>query len=262
MSKSLVEYGIDGKVAIVTGAGKGIGRETSIQLAGMGAKVALVGRSLESVSLVEKEIKEFSGDVIALECDVGSESGVNEAVLKIIETFGTVHILVNNAGIEADREEGQMGGDLLMTTPIEQYHRVLDTNLIGHYNFMRACIPYMVKQQYGRIVNVSSVTAFGGGVGTAAYVASKAGSIVQTKAFARKFGPDNITINSVAPGMVDTPMHSLTPKEHFKFAAQGSALRRVAQPIDIARIILFLAQENLFMTGETLVSDGGGSMTR
>jgi 3-oxoacyl-[acyl-carrier protein] reductase len=155
-----------------------------------------------------------------------------------------------------------MGGDALMTTPIEQYHRVLDTNLIGHYNFMRACIPHMSERKYGRIVNVSSVTAFGGGIGTAAYVASKAGSIVQTKAFARKFGADNITINCVAPGMVDTPMHSMTPKEMFKFAAAGCALGRIAQPIDIARIILFLAQENLFMTGETLVSDGGGGMTR
>ena len=127
---------------------------------------------------------------------------------------------------------------------------------------MRACIPHMVKRKYGRIINVSSVTAFGGNVGSAAYVASKAGSIVQTKAFAREFGSDNITINNVAPGMVDTPMHDMTPREFFKYAADGCALKRIAQPIDIARIILFLAQENLFMTGETLVSDGGGSMTR
>ena len=258
MSKSLVEYGIDGRAAIVTGAGSGVGRETVIQLAKMGAKVALVGRGMESISKVEKEIREFSNDVIALKCDVGAEKEVNEAVQKITDTYGRIDILVNNAGIEADREEGLMGGDILMTTPIEQYHRVLDTNLIGHYNFMRACIPGMAERKYGRIVNVSSVTAFSGGVGTAAYVASKAGSIVQTKAFARKFGPDNILINCVAPGMIDTPMHSTTPREQFAMVEKMSALRRVAQPIDIARIILFLVQENLFMTGETLCDGGGG----
>ena len=261
MSKSLVEYGIDGKVAIVTGAGSGVGRETAIQLAKMGAKVALVGRGIESISKVEKEIKEFSYDVIAIKCDVGMETEVDEAVKKITDTFGRIDILVNNAGIEADREEGLMGGDILMATPIEQYHRVIDTNLIGHYNFMKACIPGMAERKYGRIINVSSVTAFGGGVGTAAYVASKAGSIVQTKAFARKFGPDNILINTVAPGMFDTPMHATTPRKEFEMVEKMSVLRRVAQPIDIARIILFLAQENLFMTGETLC-DGGGGMSR
>ncbi|MCL1834860.1 MAG: SDR family oxidoreductase [Oscillospiraceae bacterium] len=258
MSKSLVEYGIDGKVAIVTGAGSGIGKETAIQLAKMGARVALFGRRLSTVSETEKEIQSFSGEVIALECDVSSEAAVDAAVKKVADTFGGIDILVNNAGIEVDRVEGQMGGDMFMTTPVEQYHKVLDTNLIGHYNTMKACVPYMVEKKYGRIVNVSSVTAFSGGVGTAAYVASKAGSIVQTKAFARKFGPDGITVNCVAPGMVETPMHTTTPKEHFEMAARGSLFRRVAQPIDIARIILFLAQENLFMTGETLCDNGGG----
>lgn len=260
MSRSLVEYGIDGKVALVTGAGSGVGRETSMQLAKMGAKVALVGRRLETVSKVEKEINEFSTDVLALECNVGVEEDVNEAVRKAQEKFGRIDILVNNAGIEADREPGQMGDDILMTTSIEQYHKLIDTNLIGHYNFMRACIPGMAERHYGRIVNISSCTAFNGGVGTAAYVASKAGIIVQTKTFARKFGPDNILVNCIAPGMIDTPMHDLTPKENFAFVAERTPLRRVALPRDIARIVLFLAQEDLFMTGETLVPDGGSTM--
>lgn len=258
MSRSLVEYGIDGKVAIVTGAGSGIGRETAVQLAKMGAKVALFGRRLSSVAEVEKEIKAFTSDVMAIECNVKSEETVNESVQKVIDAWGRVDILVNNAGIEAEREEGLMGGDLLMTTPISEYHKLLDTNLIGHYNTMRACIPHMLKNHYGRIINVSSSTAFSGGIGTAAYVASKAGSIVQTKAFARKFATDGIMINAVAPGMVDTPMHKTTPKEQFDMVAQNGLCRRVAQPIDVARIILFLAQENLFMTGETLCDSGAG----
>ena len=262
MSKSLVEYGIDGKIAIVTGAGSGIGRETATQLAKMGASVVLVGRRLETVSKVDDEIKKLGGDVYCLECNVGDEQAVKSVVKKVIEKYGKIDILINNAGIEADREEGLMGGDILMTTPLEQYHKVIDTNLIGHYNFMKECIPHMQKQKYGRIVNVSSVTAFGGGVGSAAYVASKAGSIVQTKSFARVFGPDNILINSVAPGMVDTPMHTTTPKDQYEIVASRTPLQRVAMPIDIARVILFLAQENLFMTGETLVPDGGSTMTR
>ena len=262
----MVDYGISGKIAAVTGAGKGIGRETAIQLAKQGATVILIGRSMKSIGLVEKEIKEFSGDagvasnVFCVECDVACEESVFAAVDKIIKKFGRLDILVNNAGIEADREPGQMGGDILMTTSVEQYHKVLDTNLIAHYNFMRSVIPHMQKNHYGRIVNVSSVTAFGGGVGTAAYVASKAGSIVQTKSFARQFGPDNIIINTVAPGMIDTPMHSGTPREHFDMVAKMSPLRRVGQPIDVAKLILFLAQEELYMTGETIAVDGGGSM--
>ena len=260
MSKSIMELGIDGRVAIITGAGKGIGRETSIQLAKMGAKVALVGKSMESIAKVEKEIKEFSNDVIALECDVGSEAAVNEAVKKVIDAYGKVDILVNNAGVEVDRPHSMTGPDLMMVASIEQYHKVIDTNLIGHYNFMRACIPHMVRQQYGRIVNISSVTGFNGGAASPAYVASKAGIIVQTKCFARTYGPDNILINGIAPGMVDTPMHAEASREEFDFVASRTPLKRVAQPADIARVVLFLAQEDLFMTGETLAPDGGSTM--
>jgi 3-oxoacyl-[acyl-carrier protein] reductase len=147
-----------------------------------------------------------------------------------------------------------------MSTSIEQYHKVLDTNLIGHYNFLRAVIPHMQKQKFGRIVNVSSVTAYNGGVGSAAYVASKAGIIVQTKAFAKQFGPDNITINNVCPGMIDTPMHVNTPKEAFDMVAKMSTLRRVGKPLDIAKLVLFLVQEELYMTGDTIDVDGGGAM--
>ncbi len=163
-------------------------------------------------------------------CDVGDEAGVISTVDEIIRRYGRLDIMVNNAGIEADREPGQMGGDVLMTTSIEQYHKVLDTNLIGHYNFMRAVIPHMKKNGFGRIVNVSSVTAYNGGVGSAAYVASKAGIIVQTKAFARQFGPDNIIHQHRLPRYESTRiMHATTPKENFDMVARMNPLRRVGQ---------------------------------
>ena len=198
--------------------------------------------------------------MLAVCCDVAVPVEVQAAVKQAIDHFGRIDILVNNAGIEVEVEPGQMGGDLLMNTSLEQYRRVLDTNLIGHYNFLTAVIPLMQKQKFGRIVNVSSVTAFNGGVGSAAYVASKAGIIVQTKSFARKFGPDNIIINTVCPGMIDTPMHKATPKEEFELVAKMNPLRRVGKPSDVAKLILFLVQEDLYMTGETIAVDGGGSM--
>ena len=262
MSKSLVEYGIDGRVAIVTGAGTGVGRATAIELAKLGAKVAIVGRRLEKITEVEKEIKEFSEDVIAFSCDVASEDGVNDVVKKVMEKFGRIDILVNNAGVDAISPPGQTGADLLMTLTLEQYYRIINTNLVGHFIFMRACVPYMQKQKYGRIVNVSSVTGFSGSLGTAPYVASKAGNMVQTKAFARAFGPDNITVNCVAPGMIDTPMHEDMPREEFDMVAARVPLRKVAQGVDIAREIIMLCREVMFITGETIVPDGGGTMFR
>lgn len=256
----MIDYGISGKIAAVTGAGSGIGRETAVSLAGQGAKVVLIDYRASSLNDTEKEMKVFSEDVMTIACDVRYEKGVSDAVNMIVKRFGRIDILVNNAGIEADRDPGQMGGNLLMTTSVDQYHKVLDTNLIGHYNCMRAVIPHMRKNRFGRIINVSSVTAFNGGVGTAAYVASKAGIIAQTKAFARQFGPDNIIINTVCPGMIDTPMHVMTPKENFDLVARMVPLRRIGQPCDVAKLILFLAQEDIYMTGETIAVDGGGSM--
>ena len=256
----MIDYGIAGKIALVTGAGKGIGQETAIQLAQQGAAVVLVGRTAQPLSETEREIRKFSEKVLSISCDVAVPEKVQAAVQKTLDHFGRIDILVNNAGIEVEVEPGQMGGDLLMHTTLEQYQRVLATNLIGHYNFMTAVIPHMQKQKFGRIVNVSSVTAFNGGVGSAAYVASKAGIIAQTKSFARKFGPDNIIINTVCPGMIDTPMHKATPKEEFELVAKMTPLRRVGKPADVAKLILFLVQEDLYMTGETIAVDGGSSM--
>ncbi|MDR3363743.1 MAG: SDR family oxidoreductase [Clostridiales Family XIII bacterium] len=254
------EYDLEGRVAVITGAASGVGREAAIQLAKCGAKVVVIARTQPKIDAVVSEIEAGCGEALGIALDVADELATNAAADSAITKFGRIDILVNNAGIEADREPGQMGADILTTTSIEQYRRVLDVNLIGHYNMIRACLPAMLSREYGRVVNISSVTGLNGGVGSAAYVASKAGIFVQTKTFASNYAARNILFNSIAPGMVDTPMHATTPPEAFEWAKEATPMKRIAQPIDIVRVILFLAQNHLFMTGEMLVVDGGGNM--
>ena len=254
------EYDIEGRVAVVTGASSGIGREAALQFAACGAKVAVIARAQPGIDAVVSEIESSGGEALGISLDVADEIAAIAAIGQAVDRFGGIDILVNNAGIEVDREEGKMGADLLTTTTLEQYRRVIDVNLIGHYNMIRACLPCMLSREYGRVVNVSSVTGLNGVVGSAAYVASKAGIFVQTKTFAANYAHRNILFNSVAPGMVDTPMHDLTPKKNFEMVAKMTPMGRIAQPADIVRVILFLAQNHLFMTGGTLVVDGGVNM--
>ena len=254
------EYDIEGRTAVVTGASSGIGREAALQLAACGAKVAVIARTQDKIDAVVGEIASSGGEALGIALDVADEIAAIAAIGQAADRFGGIDILVNNAGIEVDREKGKMGGDLLTTTTLEQYRRVIDVNLIGHYNMIRACLPCMLSREYGRVVNVSSVTGLNGVVGSAAYVASKAGIFVQTKTFAANYAHRNILFNSVAPGMVDTPMHDLTPKENFELVAKMTPMGRIAQPVDVVRVILFLAQNHLFMTGATLIVDGGVNM--
>ena len=256
----LIDYGFNGRAAIITGAGSGIGESVAIELARGGAKVALFGRRLSSTSAVREEILKFNSDVINLSVDVGNEDSVKKAVSEVMDRFGRIDILINNAGIEVDREEGQTGGDLFESLTEEQYFGVLRTNLLGHYYMYRNVIPHMKEKKFGRIVNVTSVTGLNGGFGSPAYTASKAAAMCQTKAFAKRYGKDNITVNSVAPGMVATPMHDLTPRSEFEVVAKMTPLGYVAKPIDIARVVLFFAQEHLFVSGQNIVADGGSTI--
>lgn len=254
------EYNIEGRTAVITGASSGVGRETAVLLAGCGAKVVAIARSQQKLDDLVSQISGEGGEITAYACDVADEVSITGIAKEVVSKYGKIDILINDAGVEVERQPGLMGGDLLVNTSLEQYRRVLATNLIGQYNCMCACLPSMLEQQYGRIVNVSSVTGLNGDVGSAAYVASKAGIFAQTKAFAKNFGRNNILFNTVAPGMVDTPMHSLTPPEAFQETAAMTPIGRVAQPIDIARVILFFAQEHLFMTGQVIAVDGGLNM--
>ena len=255
-----LDYGFEGRVAIVTGAGTGIGRSCAEELAAGGAKVALFGRRMEKLEETLALCMQYTQEVIAVSVDVSDPEGVRAAVAEVIEAFGQIDILINDAGIESRLQPGEsFFGTLFDKLTPEEYIRFFEIHSLGHYLMCNAVIPYMQERHFGRIVNVTSVTGVNGAYSTPGYTASKAAAICQTKAFAQKYGRDNITVNSIAPGMVDTPMKIDATPEEYAAVAEMTPLGYVAQPIDIARVAMFFAQENLYVTGQSLIVDGGSN---
>ncbi len=256
-----LDYGFENKSAIVTGAGSGIGEATAIELAKGGAKVALFGRTESKLVKVAEECRKYTDNVLSLAVDVSNPESVRAGVSKVAEEFGGIDILINNAGIESRLKPGEtFFGSLFDKQDEETYMSFFKVHDFGHYLMNLAVIPYMQKNHFGRIVNTTSVTGIHGNYSTPAYTASKGGAITQTKAFAMKYGKDGITVNAIAPGMVDTPMKiDATPKE-YEIVASKTPLGRVATALDMARCILFFAQENLFVTGQCLTCDGGSDL--
>ena len=240
---------LDGQVAVVTGASRGIGKAIALSLASEGAKLVInYARSSEAADAVVKEIEGMGGEAIALQADVSQEDQVDALVKATKEKFDRIDILVNNAGITKD-------GLLLRMKP-EAWNAVIDLNLTGVYLCTRAISKLMLKQRSGRIVNISSIVGEMGNPGQANYAAAKAGVIGFTKAVAKEVASRGITVNAVAPGFIETDMtHGLDSEELLKFIP----LSRLGQASEVAGAVRFLAADPAaaYITGQVLNVDGG-----
>jgi len=241
---------LEGRVAMVTGAAQGIGRAIALALAEVGADIAGGDVALEKLQGVAKEIEALGRKALALHLDVSSPDSVKEAVDKTLEAFGKIDILVNNAGITKD--------NLIMRMKPEDWDLVLRVNLNGAFHCTRAVLPGMVKQRYGRIINIASVVAQAGNPGQANYIASKAGIIGLTKAVASEVGSRNITVNAIAPGFIATAMTENLPEMVRQRMLSLIPLGRMGTDRDIAHGVRFLASEEAsYITGHVLNINGG-----
>jgi NAD(P)-dependent dehydrogenase (short-subunit alcohol dehydrogenase family) len=244
-----------GKVAIVTGAGKGMGEADSIKLASAGARVVLADISLQDCQNVVEKIKKMRGEAIAVKCDVSKKSDIDNLVAKTIEKFGKIDILVNNAGIYPFEPFLEM--------PEKNFERVIDINLKGYFLMAQACAKEMVKQKSGSIVNISSIAMGQVGVGFAGlthYCASKGGITAMGEAMALELAPFNIRVNTIAPGAIATPGATNTSmtKEQNDAMLAPIPMKRQGKSEEIANAVLFLASdESSYMTGSVMVVDGG-----
>ncbi|GMB08493.1 3-oxoacyl-[acyl-carrier-protein] reductase [Thermolongibacillus altinsuensis] len=242
---------MEGKVAIVTGASRGIGRAIALELARRGAKVAVNYAGSEAkANEVVAEIIENGGEAFAIQADVSKSDAVENMVKEVLERYGRIDILVNNAGITRD--------NLLMRMKEEEWDEVLNINLKGVFNCTKAVARPMMKQRYGRIVNIASIVGVSGNAGQANYVAAKAGVIGLTKTAAKELASRNITVNAVAPGFITTDMTDQLSEEVRTEMLKHIPLARFGKPEDIAHVVAFLVSDGAsYMTGQTIHVDGG-----
>jgi 3-oxoacyl-[acyl-carrier protein] reductase len=238
------------RVAFVTGASQGIGRACGLELAKAGARVVAAARQLDKLSELAGEIRSVGGEAAAVELDLRSPESIKAAVAQAREVYGGIDILVNNAGITRD--------GLAMRMSAAHWSEVLETNLTGSFQVIQAVLPGMVKNRWGRIINISSVVGLTGNPGQANYVASKSGLIGLTKALAQEVGSRNITVNAVAPGFIDTAMtQALDQKVRDKILA-AIPLGRMGSAEEIAHAVAFLAGDQAsYITGHVLNVNGG-----
>ncbi len=242
---------LDGKIALVTGASRGIGREIALEMAREGANVAINYAGSEAKALeVAEEIKALGRESITIQADVSSSESVESMVKQTIEAFGRLDILVNNAGITKD--------NLMMRMKEADWDDVININLKGVFLCTKAVTRQMMKQRSGRIINISSIVGVSGNAGQANYVAAKSGVIGLTKTTAKELASRGITVNTIAPGFITTDMTDKLNDETKSEMLKQIPLARLGEPIDIAKTALFLASEDSrYMTGQTLHVDGG-----
>jgi 3-oxoacyl-[acyl-carrier protein] reductase len=242
---------LEGQIAIVTGAGRGIGHAIAVQFANEGARIACVSRSEENATRSADEINSKRANAAkAYAVDVADHEAVQKTAAAILQEFGKIDILVNNAGVTRD--------GLAMRMSIEDWDTVINTNLRGAFNFTQGIMRSMIKQRSGRIINISSVIGLIGNAGQANYAASKAGLIGLTKSLARELASRGITVNAIAPGFITTDMTAGLSDE-IKAAIQSRIpLGKTGTPEDIANVATFLASaEAAYITGQVLCVDGG-----
>jgi len=242
--------GVEGRVALVTGASQGIGRACAMVLAASGAKVALCARNQEKLEQVASEITNTGGTASVFKMDVASEEEIKSGVKAIVAQFGKVDILVNNAGITRDQ--------LVMRMKRADWDDVINTNLTAPFLLTQAVIGSMLKQRWGRIINITSIFGQIGQAGQANYASAKAGLIGLTMAVAREVASRNITVNAVAPGWIETGMTSVLSDELKDSMMKSIPLGRVGTDIDVAHAVKFLASEEAgYITGEVVKVNGG-----
>jgi 3-oxoacyl-[acyl-carrier protein] reductase len=242
---------LHGKIALVTGASRGIGKAIALALAEAGADVVVNYAGSEQLAVeTSAQIEAMGRRSYVVKANVGNSAEVDAMVQGVLETYGALDILVNNAGITRDQ--------LLMRMKEEDFDEVININLKGVFNCIKAVTRPMMKQRSGKIINISSVVASLGNAGQANYVAAKAGVIGLTKSTARELASRGINVNAVAPGFIDTDMTGKLNDEIKETLMKQIPLGRFGQPQDIAKLVLFLASdESSYMTGQTLHVDGG-----
>lgn len=238
------------RVALVTGASRGIGQAIAEGLAAEGIAVACLARKAENAHATRDRIREAGGEAEAFGADIANAEQVQAAIAEIEAQMGPITILVNNAGLTRDT--------LMMRMDLADWQAVIDANLTGAFHTIKACQRGMMKARWGRIVNISSIVGLGGAAGQTNYAASKAGLIGLTMAVAKELGSRNITCNAVAPGFIETDMTHELPADFRDHVVKTAPLGRLGSPQDIAAAVVFLCSDGAsYMTGQTLVVDGG-----
>ncbi|MCL5671589.1 MAG: 3-oxoacyl-[acyl-carrier-protein] reductase [Acidobacteria bacterium] len=241
---------LSGRIAVVTGASQGIGKACALVLAEGGADVALASRNVEKLACVAKEIEAIGRRAMVLNVDVSNAETIKAGIGKVLETWKKIDILVNNAGMVRD--------NLILRMSSADWDAVLRTNLDGAYHCIKEVLPGMVRQRYGRIINIASVVAQAGNPGQANYIASKAGLIGLTKAVAAEVARRNITVNAVSPGFIATPMTDRLPDGLHDKLLSVIPLGRMGTDREVAYGVRFLASEEAdYITGHVLNINGG-----
>jgi len=241
---------LEGNVAVITGAGQGIGRDIALALGDHGVDVAVIDVNLATAGETVALLKEKGRDGLALKCNIVDYEEVQQCFREILGWREQIHILVNNAGITRDNLLLRMGED--------EWKSVIDVNLTGTFNVTKAATKHMFKKRYGRVINIASVIGQMGNAGQSNYGASKAGIIGFTKSVAREFAPRNVTVNAIAPGFIETAMTAVLPEEVRESMRRMIPLGKFGTGADVANVVLFLSSGlGSYVTGQVINCDGG-----